>query len=517
MTAADVIAGRADCAIEHAEALDLLRALPDASVDALVTDPPYGIGFMGREWDTFEPSAVEAQTLRKARKATAVPEGHGGDIRSGGFIAYDLSLEGMRKFQLWAAEWGAEARRVLKPGGHLVAFGSPRTYHRLTCGLEDALLEVRDSLMWVHASGFPKSLNVERAVATRTCPAAGRHFARELPPPDRRRVADHVCPVTAESAPFAGTGSALKPAYEPIALCRAPIDRDGRIAGAALRHGTGFLRVDACRVASVGTHADGVNVGRWPTHLLFSHAPGCAPVGERRVPSDGHYPKARGKGGYGDTGYLGQEGLPDWRRGDEVVTAWECVPGCPVAELDAQGGNRRSGANPARRGSDKVRDVYGAFAGQADARPARGLDTGKASRFYPTFPYDLDADWPGFRYCAKATRAERDYGLDALPEALLHRVNPGGLEHDPRWAPVKRRNTHPTVKPVALMRWLVRLVCARGGVVVDPFVGSGTTAVAAAAEGVRFVGCERIQSHAELARARVAGRHGPLFAAAGVA
>lgn len=467
MTLEALVAGEVDWSIEHTEALALLARLPDQSISSIVTDPPYGIGFMNREWDTFAPEAVARRTARKARKTTIAPPRHG-RVQSGGWIEYDQSPEGRRRFQVWVEAWARECRRVLVPGGYLVAFGSPRTYHRLACGLEDAGLELRDTLMWVHGQGFPKSLDLGKVLG-----------------PD-----------------WAGWGSALKPGYEPIALCRAPLAGRSLTANVAA-HGAGGLHIDACRV--------GPAPGRWPTNLLLTHDPNCARVGERRVRGDRHHPARRGRSTWSPTGFLGQETLSERRDTEESVDRWRCAPGCPVAEMDAQSGRLRSGANPTRRHADKFGVTYGAFVGQEDVEPLRGLDTGGAARFFATFAYDLEDDWPAFLYCAKATRAERDFALDDAPTRTMHRVNPGGLEHDPRWAPTRVKNAHPTVKPEKMMRYLACLVTPPGGLLLDLFVGSGTTGVAALRAGFRFLGCEREAEHADTARRRVSGHLGPMF------
>lgn len=346
--------------IHHGKAEDVLRSLPDASMDSVVTDPPYELGFMGRAWDA-----------------------------SG--IAYNVDL--------WREAW-----RVLKPGGHLLAFGGTRTVHRLTCAIEDAGFEIRDGIDWLYGSGFPKSLNLGD-----------------------------------------GRGTALKPAREPIVVARKPLA--GTVAANVQQYGTGALNIDACRVATGDVLSGsgkaplsfgGANhrpyhdrearpavqhdAGRWPANVVLSHAPDCAET---------------------------------------------CLPGCPVAELDAQSGvsasppagnviaprGRRSGSmeNP-MRGDVPLMNGYG--------------DSGGASRFFPVF-----------RYQAKAPTRERPK-VDGI--------------------------AHPTVKPLALMRWLVRLVTPTGGTVLDPFLGSGTTLEACELEGFHCVGIEREATYLPLIEARIA-------------
>jgi hypothetical protein len=615
----------------------VLTELPDASVHAVVTDPPYELEFMGRKWD--------------ASGITFNPE-------------------------MWQ-----ECLRVLKPGGHLLAFGGSRTWHRLAAAVEDAGFELRDSVAWLYASGFPKSLDVSKAIdkaagvdravvglasrpdgtnrpnankwtdgmgymgnaatarvvtapttddATRwegwgtalkpghePCVVAqkphsatdilgkiGSHLDRleaecrrlasgagrsSVPTPAGSPVAspgsapesaairhegepDEPIPTgvaadssattgtsvsasaaetflstvmswrtcwvelceatntsttstatsrttdlqtlssclskltllgTEKSTPVPGSWSSLasaadslfaagvlswratralsavesvtggtltsrqaagggSPAFEPIVVARKPLD--GTVAANVLEYGAGALNIDGCRIAGPAwsfTHGPATSrsagvmgnsssaregvaashpAGRWPSNVVLTHAP-----------------------------------LLDAETGEAVGDACAdgCVPGCPVAELDEQGGVRSSGANPTRRGSDKFRDAYGEFRGQAECQPARGAESGVASRFFPVF-----------RFEAKAPASER-----------------------PRVDGV----AHPTVKPLALMRWLVRLVTPPSGTVLDPFLGSGTTAQAARAEGFQCIGIERDETYLPLIRARLDGGDVDLF------
>jgi DNA modification methylase len=377
--------------VREGDSRDLLRAMPDASVDAIVCDPPYELGFMGKRWDSTG-------------------------------IAYSVDL--------WR-----EALRVLKPGGHLLAFGGTRTYHRMACAIEDVGFEIRDSIHWMYGSGFPKSLSVEKN-------GAGEAWK--------------------------GWGTALKPAHEPVVMARRPLD--GTVAANVLAHGTGAINVDGCRVAHASAEdlatslaknpgrsdlvtsgvygaarpQQSVNVeGRWPANVLLSHAEGCGN---------------------------------------------QCADGCPVAELDRQSGNR-----PGMSGGGKHRPGYsGGMFGAIDCTHTARGDSGGASRFF---------------YTAKPSTAERDAGLERLPlmaaKSSMNSHNGTRERFDGALTPC-RANIHPTVKPIAIMRYLVRLVTPPGGLVLDPFAGSGTTGCAAVLEGARFLGLELEPKHAEIARARIA-------------
>lgn len=416
-----------------------MATLPDASVDAVVCDPPYELGFMGKAWDA-----------------------------SG--IAYDV--------EVWK-----QALRVLKPGGHLLAFSGSRTYHRMTCAIEDAGFDIRDQIMWVYGSGFPKSLDVSKAIdkvdRTEAAEARARAFTAwmrstgitaqqindatasfmgshyltdksqpsvatadlfdllrpQLPPvPDeieelvrsrtvesenmkRREVIETrediggravsiigkadastfnvTAPYTDDARQWSGWGTALKPAHEPICLARKPLI--GTVAANVLAHGTGAINVDGCRV-------------------------------------EGDKPATtRGAGGQnGRYGPLNAQG----RIEDDGMGRWP--------------------ANFIHDGSEEA---------------TAGL--GEAARFF---------------YTPKAAREDREEGCDDVG-----------------------RNIHPTVKPTDLMRYLCRLVTPPGGTVLDPFTGSGSTGRGAVLEGFNFIGCELSPEYAEIARARIRGVAMPLF------
>lgn len=355
--------------IHHGDLFDVLPTLEADSFDACVTDPPYGIGFMGKQWDTFKPGEAERRIVPNRAVESDNPNLKGrkrGPASSPSSVEYDYSVKGLRGFQRWTERWAREVYRVLKPGAYIVVCGAPRSHHRMMAGLEDAGFEIRDCLAWLFGQGFPKSLNF----------------------PD-------------------GWGTALKPAHEPIALARKPFK--GSVGKNREAHGTGALNIDGCRIGNEeSAYGEKTVVGRWPANV--------------------------------------------------------CLDESAAAMLDEQSGELVSGANPTRRWSDKFRNTYGTFKGQAECRPARGKDIGGASRFY---------------YVAKPSNAEREAGLTG-------------------------RNLHPTVKPVELMRWLVRLVTPPGGLVLDPFAGSGTTGMACAYEGMRFVGIEREAEYVAVAERRIA-------------
>jgi site-specific DNA-methyltransferase (adenine-specific) len=424
--------------------VDCYPTLSECSIDACVTDPPYGIGFMGKEWDSFLPSvAAKKAGLRQygtlPRWKENNPNLKGRKVNgaiSASQIEYDRGLQGQRAFQEWTAKWSGEVYRLLKPGAHIVVCGAPRSFHRMTCGLEDAGFEVRDCLSWLYGQGFPKSLNFD-----------------------------------------GGRGTALKPGWEPIVLARKPCGSS--TTEVLKRFGTGALNIDACRI--------GLAEGETPEDFY-------------RV--DGPDSKPRTGVAYAQDNWTKEKFKRTCERGHDAGR-WPpnvCLDEDAAAMLDEQSGELVSGANPERRGPDKFRGIYGDFKGQEACEAARGQDIGGASRFF---------------YVAKPSREERDYGTEHLiarqRDESRKAGNPGG--DNPRNRGLQPRgNFHPTVKPIALTRWLVRLITPINGVVLDPFTGSGTTGMACRYEQRQFIGIEREAEYVEIAEARIAAV-APLFGA----
>lgn len=473
------------------DCLEILPTLECESVDSIVCDPPYEISFMSHKWD-------------------------------GTGIAYSV--------EMWR-----ECLRVLKPGGHLVAFGGDRTYHRMACAIEDAGLTVRQMMVWVHGQGFPKSKNISMAIdqelgATRKVVGAGQSgktrnvMNAALHPESFGGEYEITEAATPEAIEWDGWGSALKPAIEPICLARKPL-RETNLARQVMATGTGAINIDACRVGTTGARNNGRTAdspifgplgpmprldygkGRWPPNLLLSHSSDCEPRETRsvgsgsartnaeiaRVTPDGTFPGKR---------LNATESLASY--GEETIVVWKCVAGCPVAELDRQSGETRSGET--RSGETPGSGGIWSPSSGTPCGPQHG-DSGGASRFYPQFP---------FRYQAKPSRAEKDAGLDEFKavtggEATKRSEGSAGLDN-PRAGAGRTggaRNTHSTVKPVALMRWLVKLVTPPGGLVLDPFAGSGTTGVACVREQMRFIGIDMVAKHVEIAEARIKDAAGP--------
>jgi DNA modification methylase len=444
--------------LHEGDCLTVLATLPDSGIDAIVTDPPYGLEFMGREWDSFKPSSARIRpSSERDRQPGAAHNATTSLVARNTPEAYVAG----RAYQDWCTVWARECLRVLKPGGFLLAFGGTRTYHRLACGIEDAGFEVRDSLHWIYGSGFPKSLDVGKAIdkaagAEREAIGPNRWAGRYpnanhdrqglvFADDDYVRPADppQTAPGTSDAARWDGWGTALKPSHEPVVVARKPLT--GTVAANVLEHGTGAVNIDACRVA----HADDLSV--YERSATSGFKDGGIYGGGKPVLTPAH-----------DAGRWPPNVLLTHSECDDH----DCAGDCPVAELDRQSGVLGGGAYPGRRGADRDRQAYGEFGGQENLTASR-TDAGGASRFFPAF-----------RYCAKAPASERP----RLPDGTA-------------W---------PTVKPLGLMRWLVRLVTPPGGTVLDPFAGTGTTGQAAALEGFRCVLVERDPVAVALARQRLA-------------
>jgi site-specific DNA-methyltransferase (adenine-specific) len=424
---------------------------------------------MGREWDSFKPSdarlrtRVDGRTNGAEKSVVTTPEAY----RAG------------HPFQVWCESWASEALRVLKPGGHLIAFGGTRTYHRLVAGIEDAGFEIRDQLAWMFGSGFPKSLDVSKAIDR----AAGAERV-ERPDPKwaerypngpggntgtgaafdgqglGRRDAPILTsdPITPDAAQWDGWGTALKPAHEPIVLARKPLS--GTVAATVLEHGTGALNIDACRIGVTADDAAAMERCNTPGSGRFKASEGTS-YG-RPTPSE---PLDTSQGRWPANVILD----PD-----------------AAAALDASVGERTAGAPREDRGQGGIWEAGNGV----PCGPQYG-DTGGPSRYF---------------YCAKTSSAERNAGLDGF-EARTKPVQvqqSAGRQMHGLAESLPTRNPHPTVKPVELMRWLIRLVTPPGGTVLDPFTGSGTTGCAAVLEGFRFVGVEREAEYHAIATARIA-------------
>jgi DNA modification methylase len=354
---------------------NVLKSMANNSVDAIVTDPPYGLKFMGHKWDYQVPTA---------------------------------------------AQW-VECLRVLKPGGHLLAFGGTRTYHRLVVNIEDAGFEIRDQLMWIYGSGFPKSKNL--------------------------------------TDEYQGMGTALKPAHEPIVMARKPLI--GTVENNVIEFGTGALNIDLCRVPTAEILTGGAN-------SLLSHV------------RDGTNPEAN---------------------------EWEPVQlGRWPANIIHDGSDEVIAAFPDAKGQQGDLNTTG------KDRPAQACYGNMSAPREHTARIETDKSAARFFYCAKVSKTERDEGMERFQPFSASEMTGGRKEgsagiNDPRAGAGRTggaRNNHATVKPVALMQYLCQLITPAGGVILDPFMGSGSTGKAALLDGFGFIGIEMDPDSVTTAAARIA-------------
>lgn len=439
--------------IINGDAIDILRQIPNDTIDSLVTDPPAGINFMGKTWDKPGILGISGGLAMPSTTSTRNPscKNCGGRKRAGDktkacvcevpdWNDLDYRLADRNNFISFIELIARECLRVLKPGAHGVVWALPRTSHWTATALEQAGFEVRDVITHHFGTGFPKSLNVSKAIDSSGGPHAIRRMEMgdDYEPSGRGRLNyDHgggsvmngVVDATREPSDIAkiwnGWGTALKPATEHWILVRKSLT--GTVAANVQEYGTGALNIDACRIGA-GTLVPGGEPhieGRWPANLVLSHSEWC---------EDG-----------------------------------ACLPNCPVKLLDGQSGQTLStgGVNGGGLGNN----ILGRFANAKPSATAGGFgDKGGASRFF---------------YIAKPSTAERDAGLAAFPKTG------------------SRANVHPTVKSIALMSWLVRLISPPGGLVLDPFCGSGTTGMASLLGGWNFLGIEKDPEYAKIAEARI--------------
>lgn len=469
------------------DCLEVMKGWSDNCVDTIITDIPYGIGFMGKEWDTFK-DAQKSQ--RKGEFYTT--RNIGGQVvkHTKGWSAassagqYDLSRNA--EYQEWCRIWSAEALRIAKPGAFLLCFGGTRTYHRVTCGIEDAGWQIRDCMMWLYGSGFPKSLDISKAIdkareanrkqqienksdifgeyeensTHRAGMGSGKSFGMlqtEASKENYTQIMNDTIPATDLAKLWSGYGTALKPAWEPIIVAMKPLD--GTFAANAEQWGVAGLNIDG---------------GRIGTETRFNQGAG-------------------NKAG-GNSLNMSKEGMPEFE-------GKECQGRFPAnlildeeaaAMLDEQSGERSAGGKVTGRQSSRTGEsgIYGHYEVKENSP---FYDSGGASRFF---------------YCAKASRTERNAGLEGMERRQVKRHGDrgqGGLAQQTPQKALVETNHHPTVKPLKLMEYLCRLLKPpQDGLLLDPFCGSGTTLMAAVNEGWDYIGIEKETEYVTIAEKRVA-------------
>ena len=391
-----------------------LQKLPDNSVDSIVSDPPYGLSFMGKKWDYDVPSV----------------------------------------------DFWKEVYRVLKPGGHVLSFGGTRTYHRMVVNIEDAGFEIRDQIMWLYGSGFPKSHNIGKAVDK--LQGNDREVVGErsgaMNNSETSEAASFVkdgvgfkthFTETKGTSPYEGWGTALKPANEPICLARKPLSEKS-VAENVLRWGTGGINIDGCRVGSETIKTNMMNTKGGLYNLGNENRTTNKPEDETH---EGRFPA-------------------------NIILDEEAAK-----LLDIQSGIVNQGHWP--KGSTKGFGEFGGGSSSYEGVGQKDKTKSGASRFF---------------YQAKVSKQERNMGLDGFEEKVITEGSEYGID---KFNTQPKKNFHPTVKPVALMTYLCRLVTPSGGIVLDPFMGSGSTGIAARLEGFKFCGMELDEDYFKIASARI--------------
>jgi site-specific DNA-methyltransferase (adenine-specific) len=421
--------------VNQGDSFELMRGVEGNSLDAVITDPPYNLGFMGRSWDTI-----------------GTP----------------------KKFQEWNEKWAEIAYEKLKPGGYMIVFSGTKTYHRMVSGVEDAGFEVKDMIEWMYGTGFPKSYNISKGF-DKQAGAERKVLSRN---PNSRENCDKsntiyesgtvgktdfiTKPATDKAKKWEGWGTALKPAHEPILLAQKP--REGTYCDNIDKYEVGGLNIDGCRVefksqadidygfsgSETVNKSDSVvdsfgvdkfdkvdrnphNNGRFPANLVLSHHPDC---------ND------------------------------------DCRESCPVRRMNEQSGVLESGKIKKHHNSSKLYGRNSYHESKTISKGERGFgDKGGAARYFNQFHF-IDDDF--FQYIPKASKSERTHD--------------GQIE-----------NNHPTVKPIELMEWLIKLVVPEGGVMLDPFAGSGTTGVAAKKLDRDYILIEQEQKYIKIIEDRLKG------------
>lgn len=435
------------------DCLEVLKTIPDNSIDSVVTDPPYGLSFMGKKWDYDVPSV-----------------------------------------EVWT-----ECLRVLKPGGHLLSFAGSRTYHRMAVRIEDAGFEIRDQIMWVYGSGFPKSHNIGKAIQKQSGEVKVIGTKQGAGTTGKSYISNNEEYVDGEKGVFKkeydeieinndyeGWGTALKPAHEPIVMARKPLSEKS-IAENVLKHGTGGINIDGSRI----TFEDTKNAATNPKFRKENNYKMPEPGQE----SNGAVKFTSSKNEYDTSGRFPANIIFDEEAGQL---------------LDEQSGVGKSVKR--KKISNTISKPNIDFGGGIKSIDNEYDDKGGASRFF---------------YCPKAAKKDRDEGLDNFEEKAQRVTSGGTRDFNARCAncgkkfigspsticdcdnPVtdnqvfKKKNNHPTVKPTDLMRYLINLITPPNGTILDPFMGSGSTGKAAVRCGVNFIGIEKEQEYMDIASARI--------------
>ncbi len=477
----------------NADCLEEMKKMPENSIDTIITDPPYGIGFMGREWDTFRSDIVNAGVARSSRKIKVDnPESRAKG--SAGFEAgrYDRSLQANKNFQKWFTVWGREALRVIKPGGTMLIFGGTRTYHRMACAIEDAGWILKDCIMWLYGSGFPKATDISKQLdkghkrkvigkKSYTTPKADNSIQANSygisggslkAGQKAERLQENITePTTPQAKLWNGWKShGLKPAYEPILVAMKL--NEGSYAENALKYGVSGLNIDGGRIGKE----------------KLSYTSTFKRMIDKNI-EQGYRPiTMKGSGG------------------EIVKTVTGRFPANIILDeeaakmLDEQTGELKSGAM--KKAYKYTNKGYSLGKPTGSTKQIHESNFGGASRFF---------------YVAKASKAERNIGCGGLETKQT--TGGGGMNDTPdnvcgKYGSIKSpgKNHHPTVKSLKLMEYLCRLTkTPTGGLVLDPFMGSGTTGMGCKITGRDFIGIDKEKEYLEIAKRRISATQRSMF------
>ena len=484
--------------LHNGDCLDILKMMieDEVFVDSIVTDPPYHLTSIVERFGKDNSAPAQYGTDGAFKRAST---GFMGKEWDGGDIAF--------RQETWEL-----CLKVLKPGGHLLAFSASRNYHRMAVAIEDAGFEIRDQVMWLYGSGFPKSMNIGKTLDKKLGNERESLGTKIKKDGDMRSgnydkggdYDDIELEITKGNSEWEGWGTALKPAHEPLVLARKPLSEKS-VVDNVLKHRTGGINIDECRVEGndakyPDTNPDFRDQGRQSKEnmgidkLSFGQTEN---VKRKKVVR-----KSRDENGV-------------WTNDNSGMKA----EGSEYADADPRG---RFPSNVMHDGSDVVKDIFPNTKSSNVSRERKaGTEFGQSSGWNKhnnvdsgLMPaYGDDGSASRYFYCAKTSKAERNQGLDNLPtkkaSSMPGRRNP----HDMKDSKIdndvtgrfvtQKKNIHPTVKPIKLMKYLCRLITPKGGTILDPFMGSGSTGMAAKEENFDFIGIEKEEEYFNIATARI--------------
>ena len=531
--------------IYQGDCIEVMKTMPDNSVDTIITDPPYGIGFMGKEWDNFKPSKINEAMARDKRPHTKIAS----QRRSNTAGTYDFSPKGLNGFQEWMTEVAKELLRVTKPGGTMMIFGGTRTYHRMACAIEDAGWVIKDCIMWLYGSGFPKATDISKQIDRKGGrPTLIYEVAKALKEAREKRgitksQADKIfCGGTTLYSWYEGRPKGIQlPTSEYMKKIAAEWKELEKYVGLTMeaeREIIGHQKTNLTVMQNIGKEniSGDVNITKaetpeaklwngWKSHGL---KPAYEPIIVAVKPNEGTYANNAMKWGVSGLNIDGgriehnepikktkrtikghgtalhfntKEGGKNWKLGDMATPSPKGrFPANIILDeeaakmLDEQSGEIKSGA---RKETINKPENWNAVGIKFEKSFPCNASKGGASRFF---------------YAAKASKSERNLGCEGLEEKKVSDGREKEADNAYQRGKTLRTNTHPTVKPLKLMEYLCTLTkTPTGGIVLDPFAGSGTTCLAAKKTGRDFIGIEKEEEYVKIAEARIRAIQVPLL------